>query len=108
MRRIVLRNIGLLCMVLVIVVTTSACNAHNHSANLSRKKYYSKEDFQTIVVGESTYHDVYEIAPEGTIQVTSYGGMCKYPSKDGAYIIIKFYGSQLVVGSIDVERTDSK
>lgn len=107
MRKILLRNVGFLCMVLVIVVTTSACNTHNHSADVSRKKYYSEEDFQTIIVDESTYRDVYEIAPEGTMQVTSYGGVCKYPTKDGAYIIIKFYGSQLVVGSIDVERTDS-
>lgn len=48
---------------------------------LKRERYYSKEDFASIVEGESTYRDVYSIAQLETMQVTSYGGVCEYPTE---------------------------
>ena len=63
--------------------------------------YYEKEDFQSIIIGESTFQDVYKIASEGAIQITSYGGFCEYPMQNGGYIRIKFYGKDMIVGAIE-------
>ncbi len=63
---------------------------------------YCLEDFRTIVPGESTFHDVYEVTSNGVCHVTSYGGYSEYPLKDGGILRIKFYGKDLVVGEIEV------
>ena len=102
--RSVRRIVGLLCGIFAGIFVACACNTDNQILGDTVQNYYTKDDFETIIIGESTYHDVYEIAPDGVMQVTSYGGMCKYPAKDGYCINIKFYGSELVVGSIDVEE----
>jgi hypothetical protein len=64
-------------------------------------EYYQKEDFQSIIIGESTFLDVYIVAPTESMQVTSYGGFCEYPMEDGGYVRIKFYGEDLIVGAIE-------
>ena len=69
------------------------------------KEYYSMEDFDSIVVEQSTYKDVYEIAPIDSIQITSYGGFCKFPKKDGGYIRIDFVGNELIVSKITEVNT---
>lgn len=92
------------CILFVFSVT--ACEQQTDNEDLqevSMKEYYSKEDFQSIVIGESTYQDVYNIVPLESIQVTSYGGMCEYPMQDGGCIRIKFYGKELIVGMIEVD-----
>ena len=65
------------------------------------KDYYTREDFQSIVIGKSTYQDVYVIAPIETLQITSYGGFCDYPMQNGGYVRIKFYEKNLIVGDIE-------
>ena len=65
------------------------------------KEYYVKADFQSITVGESTFQDVYKIAPWEFLQTTSYGGFCEYPTHNGGCIRIKFYGKELLVGEIE-------
>ena len=35
------------------------------------------------------------------MQITSYGGFCKYPMQNGGDIRIKFYGKDLIVGDIE-------
>jgi len=65
------------------------------------KEYYRIEDFNSIVIGKSSYRDVYNLAPSESMQITSYGGFCEYPKQDGGYIRIKFYGADLVVGSVE-------
>ena len=65
------------------------------------ENYYCKEDFETITIGESTYQDVYSIAPPHSIQITSYGAFCEYPTQTGGHIRIKFYGQNLIVGAIE-------
>lgn len=70
--------------------------------------YKTKEDFDSITIGESTFRDVYDIAPQETMHVTSYGGFCDYPMKDGGYIRIEFYGKDLTVGAIEVNTTLEK
>ena len=65
-------------------------------------KYYSAADFKNIVIGESTYRDVYETASTETMYITSYGGYCEYPIKDGGCVRIKFNGADLIVSEIEV------
>ena len=68
---------------------------------VSMKDYYQIEDFNSITIGESTYQDVYEIAPVKSMQTASYGGFCEYPMQNGGCIRIKFYGKNLIVGAIE-------
>ena len=63
--------------------------------------YYTKEDFKSITIGESTYQDVYNIASSESMQMTSYGGFCEYPMQNGGYVRIKFYGKDMIVGAIE-------
>lgn len=89
-----LRNtiITILC-----VITIFLCSCQS-----AEKEYYSLEDFKTVVVEQSTFDDVCEIVTSpGVMQATSYGGFCDYPTKNGTYIRVKFYGTDLVVGSIE-------
>ena len=65
------------------------------------RDYYKIDDFQSIIIGESTYQDVYKITHSETMQVTSYGGFCECPTQSGGYIRIKFYGKELIVGAIE-------
>lgn len=65
------------------------------------RKYYTRNDFQNIIIGQHTYQDVYKIAPAELIQTTSSGGECKYYLKNGGYILITFYGNDLIVESIE-------
>ena len=73
---------------------------------ITTKKYYY-EDFKSISIGDSSFKDVYEIAPIDSIQITSYGGFCEYPAENGGCIRIKFKGKDLIVISIE-EVNDSK
>lgn len=97
--------------VFVVIYTTfmilfGGCGSTSSTSNgafdrVDMKDYYSKEDFDSIVIGESVFQDVYNIAPPESLQVTSYGGLCKYPMQSGGYIWIKFLGKELVVGAIE-------
>ncbi len=84
-------------------------DATTHPGDLNAapvKTYYSMEHFKSIIKGESTHHDVYRIAPTETMQVTSYGGFCEYPTHAGGTIRVKFYGPELIVGSIEEVALD--
>lgn len=72
----------------------------NNSSEVPMKNYYNKQDFKTIIIGKSKFEDVCVIAPTESMQVTSYGGFCDYPTQDGGYIRVKFYGKELIVGEI--------
>lgn len=82
----------------------TACGSISNKCNsseVSMKVCYSKENFKSITIGESTYKDVYDLAPFESMQITSYGGVIKIPLQTGGYILIKFYGEELIVGSIE-------
>ena len=81
-------------LVAVLILSLSACGNN-------QDKTYSKEDFQSIVIGESTIKDVHKIAPRDVMSVTSFGGEYEYPTENGGKIRISFYGEDLVVGSIE-------
>ena len=82
--------------------TATTTTTADHSEDTPAKNYYTEENFQSIKVGESTFRDVYEIAPTETMQVTSYGGFCEYAMENGGSIRIKFVGEGLVVDDIEV------
>ena len=98
-------KLGVFVLVLIVLVAfLFGCNLKSSEADFNEgnmRKYYTKEDFQFIVVGESTYYDVYNVVPADSMQVTSYGGFCEYPMQNGVYIRIKFYGTDLIVGAIE-------
>ena len=98
------KNVICLVVFLSFVVFICGCESTSGSIELSEvsmKDYFAMTDFQFIVIGESTFQDVYEVFPLESMQITSYGGCCEYPMENGGYIRIKFYGQELVVGAIE-------
>lgn len=81
---------------------TTTTTADHSEDDTPARNYYTEEIFQSIKIGESTFRDVYEIAPTETMQVTSYGGFCEYAMENGGSIRIKFVGEDLVVDDIEV------
>lgn len=109
MKKIVCFCISILFCICSIFITT-ACDSptdDSTSKEMQTDKYYCADDFRTLVAGESTYNDVYDIAPPSSIRVTSYGAVCDYPQENGGYIRIKLYGSELIVGEIDIITNSS-
>ena len=97
-------NYWIIVVCLVSMVCHSGCSATSSTNDFtgeSMRDYYKKEDFQSITIGESTYQDVYKIAPTESMQITSYGGFCQYPMQNGGYVLIKFYGKHLIVGAVE-------
>ena len=94
------------CMMFLVLIAACGQQSNNRNSNeRNRNEWYSQEDFQSIVIGESTYRDVYNIAPLTSMQVTSYGGFCEYPMQDGGCVRIKFYSQKLIVGMIEVDSS---
>ncbi len=87
--------------VLIMFIGCGVVQQFRDSDEVSMKEYYRKEDFNAIIIGKSTYQDVYNIAPLESMQVTSYGAFCEYPTQMGGYIRIKFYGRDMIVGAIE-------
>lgn len=64
-------------------------------------RYFTLEDFGSIVIGESTVVDVSNITGSSpSIAMMSYGGLSEYPMRDGKCIQIK-YTMDFVVQSIE-------
>ena len=59
-----------------------------------------------IVIGESTFHDFMQYYDVDNMVVTSYGGICELELEHGVILRIKFYGKDLVVGSIELKSKD--
>ena len=98
---------GLMILCTILAFFTTACSKERQNDNLQEvtmKTSYSQEDFDSIVVGESTYQDVYNIAPCDFMQVASYGGMSEHPLQSGGCIRIQYYGKDLIVGKIELIR----
>ena len=94
-----------------IIVLLSGCDSAsnlNDSTGVVMRDYYTIEDFQSITIGESTYQDICQIAYTESVQITSYGGFCEYPLKNGGCIRIKFYGESLIVGAIEEIKTEGQ
>ena len=78
------------------------------SCEATMSSYYSKKDFEAINIGNATLKDVYDIAPLKPMCVTSYGGFVDYPMRTGGVVRIKFYGPELIVGSIEEIKTNNQ
>ena len=92
-------------LVIVLIIAVFFVIAYEKYGNEEArvKEYYAIEDFKAIIIGDSSFKDVYEIAPIDSVQITSYGGFCEYPTENGGCIRIKFRGKELVVISIEEE-----
>lgn len=76
-------------------------DANERGEETSMIDYYNKEDFKSITIGESTWKDVFSIAPTQSMQITSYGGYCDFPMQTGGCIRIKFQGKNMIVWAIE-------
>lgn len=106
MKRINIIYAVLIALFIATMLINTSCEQYANIGNNSEepmKSYYTLDDFQSIVIGESTFQDVYDIAPPISLTTTSYGGFCEYPSADGKYIHIKFYGAEMIVGAIELK-----
>ena len=71
----------------------------------AKPKYYTLEDFDFVVIGETTSEAVDEkifSKHSCIVAATSFGAVQSYPMKDGRYITIKYLGPDMVVGSIEI------
>jgi len=96
-------NIMKLLTCIMFLFFTMACSAEDKRdiSTEPTEKYFCLEDFEDIVLDETTLFDMDERYMRGEMMVTSYGGCCDYPTEDGGYIRIKFYGPEMVVGNIE-------
>lgn len=90
-------------LIMCICVRCSKASEEKQVTKAPVEMCYCAEDFEGIIIGQSTFCDVYKIAPTESIQATSYGGFCEYPTLDGGCIRIKFYGKEMIVGDLEVE-----
>ena len=97
------------CMMLIALIT--ACGQKTNMEPVGEapmKAFYSMEDFQSLVLSESTLKDLQRIAPAETISVTSYGGVCEYPTENGGKIQVKLHfqpdSEEWIVMAIEEEQ----
>lgn len=95
---LILVEVGIVLIMALFWVNNTTLNSDEIEVSM---KYYEKKDFQSIIIGKSTFYDVYKVANTQTMQITSYGGVCDYPMLNGGYIRIKFYGKEMVVGNVE-------
>ena len=106
MKRNIISYVVFIAMFVAMMLISTSCEQNSNpksNAGESMELYYTPDDFQSIIVGKSTYQDVYEIAPTTSVTITSYGGICEYPTSDGKCIYIKFYGADMIVGAIELK-----
>lgn len=72
------------------------------SFDWSTDRCYALDDFDSIVIDQSTLQDVTEIAPCNYMLATSYGGITYYPMEDGQWIAVRYIGPDLVVCEIEI------
>ena len=104
MKKNTYRFVGIVVCIIMMMwgfVGCGTASTTNNQTEESMKKYYLKEDFQSITIGESTFRDVYSIATIELCQLTSYGACCEYPMQNGGVVRITFYGKDLIVGAIE-------
>ena len=68
------------------------------------KPYHTIEDFAWVTIGKTTIDQINLIAPASIFMYTSFGGMSEYPTKDGKFILIRYYGPDLIIGDIRVNE----
>jgi len=98
-----MKKVYLFCIMAALALCFSACSEGDagHS-NSKQTATYSMEDFSHIILGESGVEDLLQVGPCEML-VTSYGGLCTYPAKDGKCIEVVLHGDtgKLIVCSIE-------
>ena len=92
-----------LIVIVIFVFFMIGCESElttNQSSEDSMTNYYTKEYFDSIIIGKSTYWDLYDVAVPELVQSASFGAICKYPMQNGGYVQIYIYGKDMVVGAI--------
>ena len=84
--------IGFLCACFLL---TAGCKAKDDGI------YYELEDFESIVMGQSTLRDVYELVPFDEAWPSAQGLLLRYPTEDGKWIVVKFYNIPNGGGELD-------
>ena len=94
------KKISMLIMFLVLA-TGILCAAIPDGENDNETQVYFLSHFDDIVLDSTTMNDVEEIAHIEKMYITSFGAVADFPTTDGRWIQIKFYGPDLNVGSIE-------
>lgn len=66
-----------------------------------KKNFYQESDFESIVIGQSTYKEVCRLVIPTVMKYTDYGAYCTFQLENGGTILMKFQGEGLVVSSIN-------
>ena len=84
----VLISIGFIFLIVMVMVS---CNNSIYNPKNESNKYYKLTDFDSIIIGESTYFDLCVLAPphNNTVTSYSYGFACDYPKEGGGVIRVK-------------------
>lgn len=77
------------------------------AASIDNGTCFNMEDFSCIVVGQSTFQDVYEITSCSGLVSSACGGAAEYPTENG-YVRIEFSGSDLVVVRLEEKTGTSR
>ncbi len=64
--------------------------------------YFTMENFESLIVGESTFNDVLDIACPYKTFLSAYGFDCVYPMADGKWILVRINGDIHCVGAIEI------
>ena len=89
-------------IILFVLATGIICAAIPDVENGKETQAYSLSHFDDIVLDSTTVKDVEEIAHIEKMYITSFGAVADFPTTDGRWIQINFYGPDLVVGSIEI------
>lgn len=84
--------IGFLCACFLL---TAGCKAKDDGF------YYELEDFESIVMGQSTAQDLLNLAPCDLAFPSAQGLLFIYPMEDGKWIVVKFYNNPNGVGELE-------
>lgn len=97
------KTIGCILIACLLLCTLLFFNSDRES--IKTTDTYTLEDFDSIVVSESTLEDLNRIAVCDRLYLTSFGGVLEYPTEDGRWIRIKIVGANSVVESVEIVET---
>ncbi|MBQ3229786.1 MAG: hypothetical protein IJB49_02080 [Clostridia bacterium] len=97
----------LACVTLVFFTSCDQIQIAQESSEVQQKMYYDIDDFESIIVGKSTYNDICDLFPDYgfAVMLTSYGLLAEFPTKNSDYIHIKFDKNNIVFDIKVVENS---
>lgn len=91
-----------LCLSDRVIFARKVDPAEKYAHRIEHLNYYKPDNFNDIVIGESTYEDVIKVTYfNDIITITDIGDISEYPMEDGRFIRIT-YDEELIVQSIEV------